>query len=244
MQAGGQVQLQAQPVGQQQQAAQPAHINVNESLKGNPPTPFDGTRSKSSGFLVAFNFFRAANCHNEAMANPYSCVTTALTYMTGDIMEPWKEDQLNLLNDRINAGYQDNDEQLWNFFEADFRQAFTNTHKAKDMQRELKTLNQKDNLDTYISEFKRLARDSGYPLNNIGTIERFKRGLKKGLFDTIIDLGFREGVSDRAKRGSDALCSSAKSVEFRLRNSGRGGCLFPTQSFDFIYVSSVSWNSD
>ena len=60
----------------------------------------------------------------------------------------------------------------------------------------------------------------------------------------LIERFFREGVSDRAKRGSDALGSSARSVEFRLRNSGRGGCLFPTQSFDFIYVSSVSWNSD
>ena len=186
-QAGGQAQQQAQPAGQQQQAAQPAHINVNGALKGNPPTPFDGTRSKSSGFLVTFNLFRAANRHNEAMSNPYSHVTTALTYMTGDVMEPWKEDQLNLLNDRITAGYQDDDEQLWNLFEADFRQAFTNTHKAKDAQRELKNLSQKDNLDTYISEFKRLARDSGYPLNDVGTIELFKRGLKKGLFDAIID---------------------------------------------------------
>ena len=186
-QAEGQAQQQAQPAGQQQQAVQPAHINVNGALKGNPPTPFDGTCSKSSGFLVTFNLFRAANCHNKAMSNPYSCVTTALTYMTGDVMEPWKKDQLNLLNDRITAGYQDNDEQLWNLFEADFRQAFTNTHKAKDVQRELKNLSQKDNLDTYISEFKRLARDSGYPLNDVGTIELFKRGLKKGLFDTIID---------------------------------------------------------
>ena len=186
-QAGGQAQQQAQPAGQPQQAAPPAHINVNGALKGNPPTPFDGTRSKSSGFLVAFNLFRAANCHNEAMSNPYSRVTTALTYMTGDTMEPWKEDQLNLLNARIATGYQDNDEQLWNLFEADFRQAFTNTHKAKDAQRELKNLSQKDNLDTYISDFKRLARDSGYPLNDVGTIELFKRGLKKGLFDAIID---------------------------------------------------------
>ena len=186
-QAGGQAQQQAQPAGQQQQAAQPAHINVNGALKGNPPTLFDGTHSKSLGFLVAFNLFRAANRHNEAMSNPYSRVTTALTYMTGDVMEPWKEDQLNLLNARIATGYQDNDEQLWNLFEADFRQAFTNTHKAKDAQRELKNLSQKDNLDTYISDFKRLARDSGYPLNDVGTIELFKRGLKKGLFDTIID---------------------------------------------------------
>ena len=107
--------------------------------------------------------------------------------MTGDAMEPWKEDQLNLLNARINTGYCDDDEQLWDLFEADFQQAFTNTHKAKDVQRELKALSQKDNLDTYISNFKRLSRDAGYPLNDVGTIELFKRGLMKGLFNSIIN---------------------------------------------------------
>ena len=107
--------------------------------------------------------------------------------MTGDVMEPWKEDQLNVLNDRITTGYQDNDEQLWNLFEADFRQAFINTHKAKDVQREIRNLKQKDSLDHYISDFKRIARDAGFPVNDVGTIEIFKRGLKKGLLDTIID---------------------------------------------------------
>ena len=66
------------------------------------------------------------------MSNPYSRVTTALTYMTGDAMEPWKEDQLNLLNGRVNTGILETDEQLWDLFEADFKQAFTNTHKARD----------------------------------------------------------------------------------------------------------------
>jgi hypothetical protein len=78
-----------QPAGGQQPApaGQPIQINANGSLKGNVPAPFDGTRSKSAGFLLAFNLFRAANRHNDAMANPFSRVTTALTYMTGDAME-------------------------------------------------------------------------------------------------------------------------------------------------------------
>jgi hypothetical protein len=75
-----------------QQAGQPIQINANGALKGNAPTPFDGTRAKSAGFLLTFNLFRAANHHNDAMANPFSCVTTALTYITGDTMEAWKED--------------------------------------------------------------------------------------------------------------------------------------------------------
>jgi hypothetical protein len=121
-----QVQQQAQPAGGQQQAqaqpaGQPIQINANGSLKGNAPTPFDRTRAKSTEFLLAFNLFRAANHHNNAMANPFSHVTTALTYMTGDVMEAWKEDQLNILMERVNTGILETDEQLWDLFEANFR---------------------------------------------------------------------------------------------------------------------------
>jgi hypothetical protein len=120
-----QAQQQAQPAGGQQQApvqpaGQPIQINTNGSLKGNAPTPFDGTRAKSAGFLLAFNLFRAANRHNDAMANPFSRVTTALTYMTGDMIEAWKEDQLNTLMGRVNTGILETNEQLWDLFEADF----------------------------------------------------------------------------------------------------------------------------
>jgi hypothetical protein len=107
--------------------------------------------------------------------------------MTGDAMEAWKEDQLNVLMGRVNMGILETDEQLWDLFEADFRQAFTNTHKAQDAQCDLQSIRQKDNLDSYISEFKRVARDTGVPLNDIGTITLFKKGLKKGLLDNIID---------------------------------------------------------
>jgi hypothetical protein len=88
---------------------------------------------------------------------------------------------------RVNTGILETDKQLWDLFEADFRQAFTNTHKAQDTQRDLQSIKQKDHLNSYISEFKRVARDAGVPLNDIGTITLFKKGLKKGLLDNIID---------------------------------------------------------
>jgi hypothetical protein len=88
---------QQQGVQQTSAPAPPAQIaatNGGGALKGNPPVPFTGERSKSRGFLNAFNLFKETNRHNETMKNPYSRVTLALTYMTGDLMESWKEDQL------------------------------------------------------------------------------------------------------------------------------------------------------
>jgi hypothetical protein len=124
-QAQQQAQQQAQPARGQQQApvqlaGQPIQINTNGSLKGNASTPFNRTRAKSTGFLLAFDLFRAANRHNNAIANPFSRITTALTYMTDDAIEAWKEDQLNILMGRVNTGILETDEQLWDLFEADF----------------------------------------------------------------------------------------------------------------------------
>ena len=47
------------------------------------------------------------------MKNPYSHITTALMYMTSDLMESWKEDQLQQLINCVAAGTPDIDEQHW-----------------------------------------------------------------------------------------------------------------------------------
>jgi hypothetical protein len=60
--------------------------------------------------------------------------------MTGDLMESWKEDQLQQLHDRVTTGIPDTDECHWQLFEADFRTAFTNTNTAKDARMELTKL--------------------------------------------------------------------------------------------------------
>jgi hypothetical protein len=178
--------IQQQPVAAP--APPPAQIAATNggALKGNPPTSFTGERSKSRGFLNAFNLFKETNRHNETMRNPYSRVTLALTYMAGDLMEFWKEDQLQQLRDRVDAGTPDIDELHWRSFETDFRTAFTNTNAAKDACTELTKLKQGDSLDEYITHFKQLARLGNLPVTEHGTIKQLKLGLKGGLLDTII----------------------------------------------------------
>jgi hypothetical protein len=183
---------QQQGAQQQQQPSAPAPpaqvaaTNGGGALKGNPPTPFTGERSKSRGFLNAFNLFKETNRHNETMKNPYSRVTLALTYMTSDLMESWKEDQLQQLRDHVNAGTPDTDELHWQSFEADFRTSFTNTNAAKEACTELTKLKQVDSLDEYIARFKQLARLRNLPFTEHSTIEQFKLRLKGGLLDAII----------------------------------------------------------
>ena len=120
------------------------------------------------------------------MKNPYSRVTMALTYMTSDLMESWKENQLRQLIDHVAAGTPDTDKQHWQLFEAEFCTAFTNTNAVKDVQRELRSLKQGESLDEYITKFKQLACLGNLPFTKHGVIEQFKLGLKGGLLDAII----------------------------------------------------------
>ena len=160
--------------------------STNGGLKGTPPAPFDGDRKKSHAFLIAFNIYHFANRKNEAMSNVATRITTCLTFMQGDMMEPWKEEQMSKLLQRLDDGTDETDEDHWNAFEQDFKDSFTNTNRKNEAFNELTALKQKESLDIFISEFKRLATAAGVKLDDHGTIYLFKKGLKPALVQAII----------------------------------------------------------
>ena len=80
-------------------AAAPA----NGALRGLPPPIFDGDRTKSSSFLLAFRLYKFTNRGHEAMTNPATRTTTALSYIAGPLVEAWKEEQLMLLASNTKA---------------------------------------------------------------------------------------------------------------------------------------------
>ena len=183
---------------------------TNGGLKGNPPKVFTGDRAKSDGFLLAFRLFKAANRNNEQMSIPYSRVTTALTYMEGETIEGWKESQLDKLNDKVTTQrVAETSKSLWNDFEKDFKDAFTNTNKKMDAYRLLKGLKYGDNLDIFLAEFKRLVGAAGIDINSHGVIELLKEGLKPGLtqavinskdFDPQVDWTFQQWIDEAQKQ--------------------------------------------
>jgi len=74
-----------------------AAVSSNGGLKGTPPPYFSRDRDTSHNFLVNFGIFRFTNRNNDAMSNPATRVTTALTYMGGVLVDPWKEQQMTEL---------------------------------------------------------------------------------------------------------------------------------------------------
>jgi len=68
-----------------------AAVSSNGGLKGTPPPHFSRDRDTSHNFLVNFGIFRFTNRNNDAMSNPATRVTMALTYIGGILVNPWKE---------------------------------------------------------------------------------------------------------------------------------------------------------
>ena len=151
-----------------------AATSTNGGLKGTPPPMFDSNRDKSHKFLVNFRIYQFTNRNNDAMSNPATCVTTALTYMGGPLVDPWKEQQMEELQRRITRGTTDTDERHWTTFEQAFKDTFYNVNIKAEAYQKLENLKMKDNLNYFISEFKRLVMASGIDIDSHSIIHLFK----------------------------------------------------------------------
>jgi len=175
--------------GQAQAEAQKINIITpsNGALKGNPPFVFTGDRNTSRKFINNFDLWRLLNQHNDTMKKPLSRVVALLSYMDGDKVDAWKEEQMHILEKAANDGIQETDEDLWNDFIGRFRNAFTNQNQKEESYQKLCKLKQEDSLDDFFAKFKQLAFEAGVPLDDKGTIETLKHGMNKGLTSAIIN---------------------------------------------------------
>jgi len=173
-----------------QAQAETQKINIitpsNGALKGNPPFIFTGDRSTSRKFINNFDLWRLLNQYNDTMKKPLSRVVALLSYMDGDKVDAWKEEQMHILEKAANDGVQETDEDLWKDFIERFRNAFTNQNQREESYQKLCKLKQEDSLDDFFAKFKQLAFEAGVPLDDKGTIETLKHSMKKGLTSAII----------------------------------------------------------
>jgi len=75
--------------------------------------------------------------------------------MQGNMMEPWKEEQMTKLEARIAGGIVDTKEVHWTKFEQAFKDSFTNANRKQEAFNNLiKLKHGPDGLDVFISKFK------------------------------------------------------------------------------------------
>ena len=124
------------------------------------------------------------------MQVPYFRVMYALSLMRGPNIDDWANDQVLLLRElttRAQNPIDRNDPQLWTDFNNAFTAAYTDTAKKQTTQQKLMALKMyKDDLDTYISTFTHLCKQSNYDRNAEGTMHLFAQGLKCELLQAIL----------------------------------------------------------
>jgi len=124
------------------------------------------------------------------MVNPVSRVALAISYLKGEVIEEWANQQLVLLNDRItNQGVARNDMNLWRWFINDFHNTWRDKAFLEDAQMKLQNLAMKtdDDVDTYIAKFNALITELMWQVQHAGTVRAFKQGLKKWIQDKVYD---------------------------------------------------------
>ncbi len=160
------------------------------SLKGSPPKEFDGTRSKSETFGDDFSIYQRINRKNQVMKEPYSRVLMAMSFMKGPKVQDWVRAQMRALDDKVDPrkrGLSEGDETLWDEFNRDFVNSFTDTAMTQEAYNKLKTLKMiGDDLDTYIATHESLVLRAGWAENGDAAIESFRNGLKKPLHLSVL----------------------------------------------------------
>ncbi len=151
------------------------------SLKGSPPTKFDGDRKMAKKFLNDFKTYKFLNRKNETMKVPANRVALALTFIKGEHIQDWAHEVMKNMEDQLESTLNpmlETNEYHWDYFE----DAFTDTSEREDADNKLQNLHMKDgNLDQFIAEFNRLTHLADRNDETRGLIPLFHQGLPYGL---------------------------------------------------------------
>ena len=165
-------------------------IKLDGSLKGKVPEPFDRDRTKTQKFINAFSLFWMNNEDNSHMKNPYKRCTYFLGLFSGDKVDDWVQDQTEQLREKTtrNLGRIGKDqEELWIELTTAFSNAFAHTGRVEQARTELAKLEMEGNqIDEYIAKFENLLRKADIPRTEVGSIQKFKEGLRKGVLAAIL----------------------------------------------------------
>lgn len=134
--------------------------------------------------------YEAINAQHELFTEPCNKAILFLTLMRGPNINDWKAHQLTTLQDKVNRAVNPlprTDPTLWTTMKAEFLTAFTNSTAKQSAHIDLLKLKMiKDDLDTFITKFMRLAMKAGFDINAAATAFIFYQGLPPNLIAKII----------------------------------------------------------
>ena len=156
--------------------------------------------------------------------NPFSRVLLFLSFIKGERVQEWTQEQLCWAVDYVDQAPRNNNHKyLWTTVTNSFHQAFTNITREVDAQTNIRDLKMKGDqgLDGYISTFKQLACLGGYNLDDQAVIDMFIEGLPTSLAINITKFNDPNTYLDW-KRGAIQHHTKYMWIKSKFHNKGQG----------------------
>jgi hypothetical protein len=142
-------------------------------------------------FMREWSLYYLINSDADRMATPFNRVGLCLSFFKGPKVDSWVMLQIRWLQNittRQHNPITPQDPRLWDIFEVEFQRAFTDTAREQNAYKKLVALKMTGgDLNTYITDFKKLAQDTGYYLDEMGALILFRRGLPYELHKAVVD---------------------------------------------------------
>ena len=159
------------------------------------PQIFTGDRAKAQDFPdEVLGYFRA-NRGVAGFESPMHKVSITLTMIKGSEVAGWARNMgrwIDTLNPAI-----DDIEFVWEQFQAEFTEQFTNSQQQQCVHLDLDSCHMKfPEIDQYIAKFKDLACLAGYTVGNEETINFFLKGLSQSVLEDVMKPPFATTYND------------------------------------------------
>ena len=155
-------------------------------LGGNPPPEFNGDRSQVSTFMNQFNLYRLANMEAAQMRIPMKRAALLLGFIKGPNVDAWVKLRTDEILRRFNRTMDQTDEIYWDEVGREFMNAFWDTASRERAEEKLRNLAwTPGDVDTFVAQFRTLADEAEYPLDDRPTISLFASKLPHKMMEHI-----------------------------------------------------------
>ena len=158
----------------------------NTKLGGNPPPEFDGNRLQASTFMNQFNLYCLANMEADQMRVPMKCVALLLGFIKGPNVDAWVKLCTDEILRHFNWTMDQHNEIYWDKVGREFVNAFWDTASRERAEEKLRNLAwTPGDVDTFVAQFRTVANEAEYPLDDRPTISLFASKLPHKMMEHI-----------------------------------------------------------
>ena len=165
------------------------HGGGNGKLTGNPPSEFNGDRSKADTFMNEFDLYVLANIDTDTMASPMKKATIFLSYIKGELVQDWTKRWVQWMLRQYQLGRPAYDPYYWDTVSDAFRSAFQDTGARERAEYKLKNFPWDPvSVDAFIATFESLANQAGYDINGQPTLTALASKLPFSMMNHIVKI--------------------------------------------------------